>query len=97
MAFPEQDPRPFNRLEVEALKPDQSGVYGLLNLEKRVLWIYIGQGDIRQCLLAHLDGDNACIRAGKPTHFLYEVTSNTHGKEIELIVELDPICNKHRG
>lgn len=53
MPFPQQQDNPFTRERVESLSTNQLGVYGLYNDEK---WIYIGSGDIRARLLAHLDG-----------------------------------------
>jgi hypothetical protein len=55
MPFVQQTPRIFNRENVEALNPNQLGVYGLFKQGK---WIHVGKGDIRQRLLAHLNGDN---------------------------------------
>ena len=71
------------------MKTDQYGVYGI---SRDSTWIYVGKGNIRQRLLAHLNGDNACILGKSPTHYVCEVTTDAEGRERELIVELSPIC-----
>ena len=94
MPFPDQSPRVFNRANIETIRPNQKGVYGLF---RQGLWIYIGKGDIRDRLLAHLNGDNPCIIRENPTHWVDEVTSNMDSRERQLIVELSPACNKRIG
>ncbi len=66
MPFPEQTPRAYTKANVEALKKDQIGVYGLF----KGVWMYVGKGDIRQCLLDHLNGDNSCITKQAPTSWV---------------------------
>ena len=70
MAFPEQEPRAFTRANIEALTENQMGCYGLFRDGQ---WIYVGKGDIRTRLLAHLNGDNTCITTARPTHWVDEV------------------------
>lgn len=95
MPFIQQEPTWFNRQNIEALNPNQNGVYGLF---KQGQWIYIGKGDIRSRLLAHLDGDNPCIAGAKPTHWVDEVISGEPStREKQLIFELQPICNQKIG
>lgn len=91
MAFIQQEPRPFNRVSIEALNPNQNGVYGIFNRDG---CIYVGKGDIRSRLLAHLNGDNACITNSNPTHFVTELTVTESQRERELITELSPKCNE---
>ena len=92
-------PQLFTRENVTALESGQMGVYGLYREGPTVpTWIYVGAGDIRALLLGHLTGDNLCILGEGPTHFVAE----THGenapeREIELIQELQPICNAKAG
>ncbi len=93
MPFVEQQPRPFNRAQIEALDGNQYGVYGLHHTR----WVYVGKGDIRQRLLDHLNGDNPCISIMKPTHFVAEVTTNADKREKELIREFTPTCNQRIG
>ena len=90
MPFPQQQPRVFNKQNVLALKENQYGVYGIF---RQGHWIYVGKGDIRERLLAHLDGDNPCILNAQPTHWVDEVTSNADAREKQLIRELNPSCN----
>lgn len=94
MPFPKQDPRPFTKAQVEALKPNHAGVYGLL---RGNAWVYVGRGDIRDRLLAHLNGDNACITRQAPTHWVDVLTDDRVIREKELIAELEPTCNEKIG
>jgi hypothetical protein len=94
MPFKSTNTGPFTRTAIEALRPDQMGVYGLF---KSNLWVYIGSGDIRARLLDHLNGDNACITGQSPTHWIYEVTANYIQREKDLIAEFNPVCNKRVG
>ena len=91
MAFAQQYPRPFTQAGIGELKREQYGVYGI---SAGPIWVYVGKGDIRERLLGHLKGDNACIRQQRPTHYLWEVTvtANAESRQRELIVELSPIC-----
>ena len=94
MAFIEQEARLFMRSAIEALNPDQIGVYGIYKQDQ---WIYVGRGDIRDRLLDHLNGGNSCITRNNPTHFLTEVTANHVARERELILELNPVCSQKAG
>ena len=97
MPFSQQAPREFNKYNVESLNLNQYGVYGLF---KQGVWVYIGKGDIRQRLLAHLNGDNPCILQQQPTHWVDEVYSDELSateREKQLIAELNPTCNEKIG
>jgi hypothetical protein len=94
MPFPQQSPTAFTRRDIEAINPNQFGVYGLF---RQGYWVYVGKGDIRQRLLAHLNGDNFCITTQAPTHFVTEVTTNMDERERQLISELQPYCNQRVG
>lgn len=94
MPFSEQEARQFKRQNVEAIEPDQHGCYGLF---RQGQWIYVGKGDIRERLLDHLNGDNACITRENPTHWVDVVTSDADAREKALIVELQPSCNRQIG
>ena len=94
MPFPNQTLFPFTKASIEQLEPDHTGCYGLFKEDK---WVYVGRGDIRGRLLDHLGGDNECITAEKPTHFVTVVTDDMIEIEKQLIVELDPECNKKVG
>lgn len=96
MAFNAQVSRNFTKQDVEALRPNQTGVYGIFNSSK---WIYVGKGDIRQRLLDHLNGDKPCILNAGPTHWVGEVLSDPvmSNREKELIAELNPSCNERIG
>jgi hypothetical protein len=94
MPFRSNDVRPFTRIAIEALDEGQTGVYGIFRENQ---WIYIGRGDIRERLLDHLNGDNDCIIAWGPTHWIAEVTPYPLSREIELTVEFNPPCNQRVG
>ena len=94
MPFPQQTPRTFTKANIEAITPGQMGCYGLF---RQGVWVYVGRGDIRTRLLAHLNGDNPCITRERPTHWVDEVTSSDEAREKQLIVELSPVCNKKVG
>ncbi len=94
MPFPPQQPRQFNRKNIEAITPGQKGCYGLFRSER---WVYIGKGDIRQRLLDHLNGDNPCINRQSPTHWVDVVTSDYDEMEKRLIREYQPVCNLKVG
>lgn len=95
MPFVKQAPRVFSRAEVEALAPNQRGVYGLF---RDGLWVYVGKGDIRQRLLDHLNGDNPFITSARPTYWVGEVLQgDPSSREKQLIAELSPACNRKLG
>lgn len=95
MPFPEQTARPYTKADVESLNEKQVGCYGLFI--NGGSWVYIGKGDIRTRLLAHLNGDNPCIIKMKPTHWKGSITSDYDAEEKRLILEFDPVCNKKVG
>jgi hypothetical protein len=86
--------RVYNHANVEALRENQSGVYGLL---RGNVWVYVGKGDIRKRLLDHLNDDNPRITAERPTHWMDEVTARMYAREKELIKELNPVVNQRLG
>lgn len=95
MPFPPQTPRSFDLPNVEAITPGQIGVYGLL---RNGAFVYIGKGDIRERLLAHLRGDNVLIAQHGPTHWVDEVVKgDPSSREKTLIIEFAPICNRRVG
>jgi len=94
MPFVQQTGRPFTKANIELLKPDQMGVYGIGN---GTIWIYVGKGDIRANMLAHVGGDNPDILKYGPTFWVSEVTANLDTREKELQIELKPVANKRIG
>ena len=90
MPFPSQsEGKTFTRVNIEALNPNEMGVYGLYNSSR---WVYVGSGEIRQRLLDHLT-NNPCITSARPTHWVDEATDNYIGRAKQLIRELSPLCN----
>jgi len=96
MAFPQQTSRIFTRQDVLSLNSSQYGVYGIFN---QFRWVYIGKGDIRERLLAHLNGDIPAILAESPTHWVGEVCDQLSMdlREKQLIIECGPHCNQRLG
>ncbi len=96
MPFVQQTPRLFTRQDVEALNPNQYGVYGIF---KQSQWIYIGKGDIKARLLAHLNGDNQFILRAGPTHWVAELCVDPvmSAKEKQFILACGPSCNQRLG
>lgn len=85
------DMRSYTRESVISLNTNQSGVYGIFRGDVAV---YIGSGDIRERLLAHLGGDKRCIVRENPNLWTAEVfRGDATGREGELIREYQPLCN----
>lgn len=83
--------RPYTNADVRSINRNQNGVYGIFRDNTAV---YIGSGDIRERMLAHLSSDNACIVRENPNQWTAETLSgDPTAKEGELIREYEPICN----
>jgi hypothetical protein len=93
-SFPPQKPQPFDREAVAAFRAGVRGCYGLFCRER---WVYIGKGDIRERLLAHLDGDRPWTAAEEPTHWVAVQTDASDAVERELIASCGPLCNHRTG
>ena len=92
--MPFQNPmRPYTRADVQSLNPNQNGVYGIF---KGTSTIYIGSsGDLRERLLAHLNGDNACITRNTPDQRTGTIVSGDPTTlEGQLIREYSPVCTQ---
>jgi len=93
MAFIQQDRRPFTKAGIDPLLPNWQGVYGLFRGQE---CIYVGGGNIRAELSRYLAGENPCITRNKPTEFVFEVRTAWEARERELILELNPPCNRRQ-
>ena len=89
MTFPPQKPQPFERSAVAGLRAGVLGCYGLFRRER---WVYIGTGDIRARLLAHLDGDRPWRVGDEPTHWVVLETSEYETVGRDLVVACGPVC-----
>ena len=90
MPFLHQLPREYSRKVIEELEKGQIGVYVLF---KQAIWIYVGRGDLRECLLGHLNGDNPCVTRFDPTSWMAEVTGgDPTERHKQLVEELQPAC-----
>ena len=89
MRFPPQTPMPLDRATVEMIDEGQRGCYGLLEGKEIV---FIGSGDIRERLLAHLNGEGLGER--RPTHWIGVVTPRCEAVVAELLAEYSPPGNR---
>ena len=89
-----QTPCAFQQNIIEGLPLNQIGIFGLMS---RSHWIYIGAGDIRECLLSLFQKPTPSLTKHKPTLFLFEVTENYRQRERHLIREFEPICNSEES
>lgn len=91
MPFRNRIYRPYSREDVECLKQNQNGIYAIFSGSTVV---YIGSGDIRERLLAHLSGEKPEIARHNPDRWLGRVfTEDPTSRMKELIKEYSPVCN----
>jgi hypothetical protein len=90
MPFPPQKPKRFDRPSVEQLRAGAVGCYGLFRQDR---WVYIGKGNIRERLLAHLDGDSPSILEQHPTHWVAVEAADYDVLVRELVLTCEPLCN----
>jgi hypothetical protein len=91
MRFPEQSRKFFTRATVEPLRSGLRGCYGLFRGDD---CLYIGKGDIRRRLLAHLEGDDPTISRSFPSHWLAVTAAEIDTLERELVREYRPSLQK---
>lgn len=91
VTFPPQKPQPFARDAVAALRVGILGCYGLFCHDR---WVYIGQGDIRARLLAHLDGERPWLAADQPTHWVALETADYEAVARDLVIACGPVCER---
>jgi hypothetical protein len=88
----------FTERDIVSYAPSTSGVYGIFN---QAGYLFVGEAqDIEESLLAHLRGESAesyWIRSQNPTGFAFEPCyGRTRAlREMQLIAELNPICNQN--
>jgi len=91
MRFPPMTPMSFRREELEAIDEGQEGIYALLRGET---FVYIGSGEIRGRLLAHLAGDPPCVARERPDRWIAVATPRAAEWTPRLVAEYDPVCNR---
>lgn len=91
MPFPPQKPKRFDRPSVEQLPSGAVGCYGLFRRDR---WVYIGKGNIRDRLLAHLDGDSPAILDQQPTHWVAVEAADYEKLLRDLILACEPVCSE---
>jgi hypothetical protein len=94
VTFPPQKPQLFDRAAVDAIRAGVVGCYGLFRRDR---WIYIGGGDIRQRLLAHLDGERPWSTSEQPTHWVSVETTDYAAVTDDLVLACGPLCNAPPG
>ena len=95
MPFTNNTVRTFDRSTIQSLNLNQNGVYGIFNDRE---WLYVGRGDIRTRMLAHLNGDVPGLVQARPTHWVAElVFGDGASREKQLILELQPRFNQRVG
>ena len=83
--------RPYTREGILPINPNQHGVYVIFRGDDAV---YVGSGDIREQMLAHVEGDNPCIGRNAPDEWTAAVVpGDTTSLEEQLIREYRPTCN----
>lgn len=90
MTFPSQPPKRFARDAIAALSGGVVGCYGLFRRDR---WVFIGGGDIRAGLLAHLDGAPPWTADDAPTHWVAVETPDYETTARRLIRACRPSCN----
>ncbi len=90
MTFPSQPPKRFARETIAPLSGGMVGCYGLFRRER---WVYIGGGDIRAGLLAHLDGHRPWTCDDAPTHWVAVETADYAATAQQLICACRPSGN----
>ena len=84
--------RPYTREDIIRLNPSQRGGYGIFRGDTA---IYVGSGDIRERMLAHVKGDNPCITESLSNQWTGAVFSaDPTAFEGQLIREYRPVCNQ---
>lgn len=95
MPFDQLIPRSLSAAAVRIYAPAASGVYGISNERE---WIYIGETDsIQDALLMHLLAPNTSMMKRQPTGFVFEVCDKAWrpGRQNSLVLEYEPVCNRH--
>jgi excinuclease UvrABC nuclease subunit len=95
MSFPAQVPSFFTRRGIEALNPNQSGCYGLIQANHL---IYVGRAQcLRARLLEHFERPAGLLVGYMPTHFVTVVCPDPISTEKALISFYRPVCNQRVG
>jgi predicted GIY-YIG superfamily endonuclease len=98
MSFGSDSSVVFTERGIAAYAPRTSGVYGIFN---QMGCIYVGAAqDLEASLYSHLRGgadESYWIRRQKPTYFAFEQCDEKtrNRREMELIAELNPVCNRN--
>jgi len=97
MIGPGQNGFHFTNAGILTSAPNKSGVYVIFNPQT---WIYVGEsGDIQGRLIQHLNGDNQRITRCAPAGFQFELfpAEQRVARQNQLILQLDPVCNRRLG
>lgn len=95
MPFVQHFPRSFTQTGFRTFAPVASGVYGIANARE---WIYIGEtDDIQGALADHLADFRSSVMIRNPTGFVFELCDRAQrpARQDRLILEYEPVCNRH--
>ncbi len=96
MPFIAQSPHPYTREHIATVPDQDYGVYGIFSSTQ---CLYVGMGYIKDRMLAHINGDNPKINAGRPVYWYGEkgyTEAQAAARESQLIAELLPTCNEQK-
>jgi len=75
--------------------PASEGVYMLSETDSEKGILYVGRADnLHERLSQHPDQNNPCLQRRRINYFTYEITTNSEGRERELIRDYSPDCNR---
>lgn len=91
--------RPFTKNDILSLNPNQYGVYAIFCGSPSNSWVYIGRGDIRTRMLAHINGDIPEIFKYTPHKWAALIYAEAEQIVLEkqMILKYQPLCNKKVG
>jgi len=85
----------FSQFSIQKTAPPLSGVYGISNGHE---WIFVGVADdIQAALFSHLRETGTLLQARTPMGFVFEVCgpSDRIARQNRLVLEMEPVCNRH--
>ena len=85
----------FTPVSVSRNAPPAPGVYGLSNANE---WIYVGVADnLQEALMGHLRESGTLLKSREPKGFTFEIChpSQCSARQMRLVTELSPVCNKN--
>lgn len=90
--IPHENAYAFDEQSVLTYAPHALGVYLIYRTGK---WIYVGHGDVQDCLLGHVRGDTPDIQREDAAWFMFETCRSEEAalaREKVLIFTYRPVC-----